>query len=74
MLEGLKESNIVTIEDNMLIGGFGSMIASYYSDSKRTVKIFAYKDKFIEHGNIDELMDSYGLDVNEIVAYIKTLI
>lgn len=74
MLEGLKESNIVTIEDNMLIGGFGSMIASYYSDSKRTVKIFAYKDKFIEHGNVEELMDSYGLDVNEIVAYIKTLI
>ena len=71
MLLELKEKDIITIEDNALIGGFGSLVAARYSGSGKRVKIFAYGDKFIEHGGVEELMDDCGLAVEDIVRYIK---
>ena len=73
MLASLKEKYIVTVEDNVLAGGFGSLIAVRFSDSDRRVKNFAYCDKFIEHGGVGELMDDYGLNVADIAAYVAGL-
>lgn len=71
MLDGLSEKFIITLEDNMLIGGFGSLVASYFAEKDKTVKSFAYGDFFIPHGGIAELMREYGLDEEKIVSYIK---
>ena len=70
MLSSFSEGLIVTVEDNMLVGGFGSMIAEYFSDSGKRVKIFAYRDSFIEQGGVEELMDDYGLNADDIAEYI----
>lgn len=70
-LENLNENRIITIEDNQLIGGFGSLISEYFSDNdKICVKNFAYADKFIPHGRAEELSEEFGLSKSEIVGYI----
>lgn len=71
-LDGLTENYIITIEDNALIGGFGSMIDVYFSESGKRIKNFAYRDSFICQGSVGELMAEYGVSVNEVVRYIKT--
>ena len=73
VLNSLSEESIITIEDNALIGGFGSLIAEYYSESKKRIKVFAYRDKFIEHGGVNELMDESGINVADILSYIENL-
>lgn len=73
VLNSLSEESIITIEDNALIGGFGSLIAEYYSESKKRIKAFAYRDKFIEHGGVNELMDENGINVADILSYIENL-
>ena len=71
MLEGLKESHIITVEDNMLIGGLGAMIDAYYAAKNKIIKNFAYGDKFIPQGGVSELMDEFGVSKLAIVGYIK---
>lgn len=73
VLNSLSEESIITIEDNALIGGFGSLIAEYYSESKKRIKVFAYRDKFIEHGGVNELMDENGMNVADILSYIERI-
>ena len=71
MLDGIDAQNIITIEDNMLTGGFGSLICSYFAESNKIIKNFGYKDSFIPHGSVTELMEEFGLSVDDIAAYIK---
>ena len=72
MLEELKESRFITVEDNMLIGGLGSLVNTYYSDSKKTIKNFAYADEFIPHGGVAELMNDFGVSSGAIIEYVKS--
>ena len=70
MLDCLQEENIITVEDNMLIGGFGSLVNSYFCGRGKNIKIFAYGDSFITHGGVGELMEDYGVTGQEIVKYV----
>ncbi|MDE7379480.1 MAG: 1-deoxy-D-xylulose-5-phosphate synthase, partial [Clostridia bacterium] len=71
LLSSLKENLIVTLEDNQLIGGFGSLVSQHYSRNNGiTVKSFAYEDKFIPHGKVSELMDEFGLNGESVFDYI----
>ena len=60
-----KGFKIVTIEDNMIHGGLGSMILEYISSITDKISILnlGFKDEFIPHGNIDLLYKLHGLDV-----------
>ncbi len=70
-LDGLNEKNIITIEDNQLIGGFGNSICAHFSEnSKVKVKCFGCADKFIPHGSVEELTKEFGADKDEIIKYI----
>ncbi len=70
VLEKLKSKCIVTVEDNMLAGGFGSLINTFYADKNKKVKNFAYPDEFIAHGNVGELMQNYKITGENIAEYI----
>lgn len=48
---------LVSLEDNVTIGGFGSLL----SDHAPVLKL-GWPQKFIEHGSVDELYKRYGLD------------
>ena len=60
--------NILTIEDNMLNGGLGSMVLTSLNryEFKGRMKILAYDDKFIPHGNVELLYKENGLDPENI--------
>ncbi len=70
VLEKLESKCIVTVEDNMLAGGFGSLINTFYADKNKRVKNFAYPDEFIAHGNVGELMQNYKITGENIAEYI----
>lgn len=71
MLNGIQSDLIVTLEDNVLAGGFGSLIDTYFSESGKKIKNFAYRDGFIPQGGVEELMNDFGISLEEICGYIK---
>ncbi len=52
---------IFTLEDNSLIGGFGSAIKEFYANSRMKVYSYGIPDKFITHGSTAELKKSIYL-------------
>lgn len=59
---------IVTLEDNLIRGGFGEYIAANYTN--RVVNL-GWPDKFIEHGDCEYLYKKYGLDAESIAERIR---
>ncbi|MCX7870387.1 MAG: 1-deoxy-D-xylulose-5-phosphate synthase [bacterium] len=61
---------ILTLEDNVLAGGFGSAVLEYFNDNFYNKKLnllrIGWGDYFVEHGAIKELYDFYGINEQEI--------
>ncbi|MCK4641696.1 MAG: 1-deoxy-D-xylulose-5-phosphate synthase [Candidatus Marinimicrobia bacterium] len=70
-----NHSTIITIEENSLAGGFGSMINNIVSKNrwKVNIKSLGLPDKFIEHGPRDILLKNIGLDPDGIAAEIRNV-
>ena len=68
---------IVTLEDNVLMGGFGSSILEVFEKNNTTtaVKRFGWPDQFIEHGNsVHELRSKVGLDQESLTKSIEAFL
>jgi len=67
--------NIIVLEDNVAIGGLGSQVLKVLTNAKYrgTFRSVSYKDRFITHGNVDELYKQEKMDVLSIVKVIKNL-
>jgi len=63
-----KFKQIITIEDGVIQGGFGSAVLEFMSDNNYSVQVkrLGIPDSFIEHGTPDELYAMLGLDVDGI--------
>ena len=70
-----EQYNIITLEDNVAIGGFGSLVLKVLTNLKykRTFRELAFKDRYIAHGSVDELFKQEKMDVDEIVKLTKKL-
>ena len=68
-----KTKRIITIEDNVITGGFASAIQNLIINEKDILfkKFFAYPDEFIKHGSTSEIEDEFGLSVEKIAKKIK---
>ncbi|MDA8775049.1 1-deoxy-D-xylulose-5-phosphate synthase [Opitutales bacterium] len=67
----------VTLEDNVLMGGFGATILEHFEQNDITipVKRFGWPDKFIEHGNsVEELRSKFGLDKKTLMSSIEQFV
>ncbi|TRZ64677.1 1-deoxy-D-xylulose-5-phosphate synthase [bacterium] len=64
---------IITIEDNSILGGFGSAVAEYAGQygHKNDLLLHGLPDKFIEHGKPDELYEMLRLDGKGIAEVVK---
>lgn len=64
---------ILTVEDGVLKGGFGSAVAEFSSENDYLTKIIrlGIPDSFIEQGNIDQLQEIAGINVENIGAVLK---
>ena len=71
--EALKLSRrLVTVEDNMLAGGFGSAVAEYLADKQADFKLLrlGIGDEFVEHGKVAKLYDRLGLNAEQMTQHI----
>lgn len=73
LLDRLKEKNklVITLEDGILDGGFGSSIASYYGKTNIKVINYGLKKEFIDRYDVDEILKENRLTPNQIVEDIK---
>ncbi len=72
-LDAIAEKYVVTLEDNVLSGGFGDAVARFLRGSGKQVFSFGLRDAFIPHGEAASLAAKYGLDGEKIFALIKEL-
>jgi 1-deoxy-D-xylulose-5-phosphate synthase len=65
---------LVTMEDHVLAGGFGSAVleALHDADCATPVERIGWPDKFVEHGSsVEILRAAYGLSTDDIIRRIK---
>lgn len=70
-----KGKKIITIEDNILNGGFGSSVLNYVNKLNKGNKIInlGFNDTFIPHGAVDLLFKINGLDANGIIQSVMKM-
>jgi 1-deoxy-D-xylulose-5-phosphate synthase len=66
---------IVVIEDGVLSGGIGSAILEFSNDHQYTVPIkrLGIPDRFIEHGNLEDLNQDANISVSAVQEVLKSL-
>ena len=70
---GRKYNRIITVENGVIKGGFGSAVLEFMADNGYTphVKRIGVPDAFIEHGSIPELYQLCGMDAESIAKQLK---
>lgn len=69
LLELTKDHKlIVTLEENVLDGGFGERVSEFYeaTNSEVSVMNIALPDAYVEHGNVEILKRECGIDAETI--------
>ncbi|HLH35546.1 MAG TPA: 1-deoxy-D-xylulose-5-phosphate synthase [Alloacidobacterium sp.] len=70
---------IVTFEDHVLMGGFGSAVMEALSEMQFSVPVvrIGWPDRFIEHGKVEQLRARYGISVEaaleKLSPYLKRI-
>lgn len=78
LMTSLLQLNIplLTIEEAVLQGGFGSAVLEYSHDHgfhHTEIERMGIPDQFIEHGNVHELLEEIGLTTEGIVKKINSM-
>jgi 1-deoxy-D-xylulose-5-phosphate synthase len=77
-LENVKNkfSNIITLEEGTINGGFGDGVASWLLENgySGVLKRLGLPDSFVEHGSRDQILSDLGLDENGLVSSIRKMI
>ncbi len=71
---GHEADLVVTLEDHVLMGGYGSSVLELFSEKHISTPVvrIGWPDQFIEHATTqDELRKKYGLSVENTVAKVK---
>lgn len=74
LLNNLQSEYVITLEDNVQLGGFGSIISMKVNELGKDIKVktFAYRDEFIPQGSIASLQSEYGVNCKTIEEFIKS--
>lgn len=69
-------NQIITVEDGCKAGGFGSAILEFANEAgySKPIDVLGIKDKFMEHGTIEELHELAGIDARSIKRHINKII
>jgi 1-deoxy-D-xylulose-5-phosphate synthase len=65
---------VVTLEDHVLMGGYGGAVLELYCEKRMQVPVvrIGWPDQFIEHASsVDHLRRKYGLTAENAVALVK---
>ena len=76
---GKRAGVVVTFEDHVLMGGFGSAVMEALSEMEIEVPVvrIGWPDRFIEHGKVEALRAKYGISVEaaleKLAPYLKKM-
>ena len=74
MLEKLTDTHklVITLEENVISGGFGEHVTEFYSQKQSEVQLIniAIGDTYVEHGNVEILRRETGIDKESIIERI----
>lgn len=64
-----KHKLIVTMEENVINGGFGEHVTAFYNEKEQPIQVLpiAIPDEYVEHGNVDILRQEEGIDKDTII-------
>ncbi|MFC7394228.1 1-deoxy-D-xylulose-5-phosphate synthase [Scopulibacillus cellulosilyticus] len=68
---------VLTVEESVLQGGFGSAVLEFFHDEgyhDMVIDRMGIPDRFIEHGNVKDLLNEIGLTSEQIYHHAKKLI
>lgn len=73
---GKKFKKVITIEDGVRNGGFGSAVLEWFNDHgyAPSVQRMGLPDEFVTHGSVDELRRIVGLDATHIKQNIEAML
>ena len=73
---GKKFKKVITIEDGIRNGGFGSAVLEWFNDHgyAPSVQRMGLPDEFVTHGSVDELRRIVGLDAPHIKQNIEAML
>lgn len=73
---GKKFKKVITIEDGIRNGGFGSAVLEWFNDHgyAPSVQRMGLPDEFVTHGSVDELRRIVGLDAPHIKLNIEAML
>jgi 1-deoxy-D-xylulose-5-phosphate synthase len=71
-----KFDKIITVEDGVIQGGFGSAVLEFMAEKGNSakVKILGIPDKFIEHGTLEDLYRECKIDSKGIVNTVLEML
>jgi len=69
-----NHKNIITIEEGVLSGGFGSAVSTFLHDNGLGNRLhrLGIPDRFVDHGTRDELLVELGLCPENIISVLKS--
>jgi len=67
-----RSGRVVTLEDNVLLGGFGSAVTELLNDARQPTEILrlGIPDSFVEHGEVNFLLEDLGLSSSAVVESV----
>ena len=70
-----KFSNIITIEEGTISGGFGDGVASWLLENKFRGRLrrLGLPDSFVEHGTRNQILSQLGLDPKGLSTTVKQM-
>ena len=71
---GRQTGHVLTVEENINSGGFGSACQTLFARESVTVENLALPDKFVEQGKRAEILARYGLDASGIAAKAREML
>lgn len=76
MLRTLTARPMITMEEHMLTGGFGSAVSSFCVSEELPGPIlsFGIQDTFVQHGRRDQLMKYLGLQPKQMAQRIRNVL
>lgn len=71
-----EQKPVITLEEAVLAGGFGSAVLEFAADHHYTATIdrIGIPDEFIEHGNVNQLLEEINVTTDETMARVRKLV
>lgn len=75
-LNKVNNCKVITLEENVISGGFGESVLAYFAANCRCVQIknMGVHDKYVKHATINEQLLQNGLDIDELRAVVAEML